>query len=74
VEVRRLRQSGSHRRGLDFKLQPGSSRYPHLGPETEETRPIQRFDAPEVEGVADAEMLLVAPAQAHPDSAKLCDQ
>jgi hypothetical protein len=70
VKVRRLRQSGIHRRGLDFELQPGSSRKPHLGPETEETGPIQRFDAPEVEGVPDAEPLRVAPAQAHADTPK----
>jgi hypothetical protein len=49
-------------------LQPGTSRYPHLGPETEKARPIQRFDAPEVERVADAESIGVAPAQAHPDT------
>jgi len=49
-------RSVSARFGGDRPLEPGVSRQAHLGPEPEEARRFDYFDAPEVDDVADAQL------------------
>jgi len=51
--------------GFDRPLQPRVTGQAHLGARTEETVALDRFDAPEVENVADAQVGRVAPTAPH---------
>jgi hypothetical protein len=68
VEERSLFNPGTVDVGKDLELQPRSSRELHLGPQAQEMGWLERLDAPEIHGLADAELAGVAatPSHAHP--------
>ena len=55
--------------GIDFELQPETTGDLHLRREANQTPLLEAFDAPEVDCVANAQVLWVAPATAQPDTA-----
>ena len=55
--------------GVDLVLEPGAPGELHLGAEPEERGGADLLDAPEVDGVADADVLRVTAAAPHPDAA-----
>ena len=52
------------RHGQEFKLQPGFARNLHFSPQAEQVVGLQGFHAPEIKGVADAQVSGMAPAAA----------
>src|SRR5215469_15272681 len=59
--------------GSDLELQPQPPGDLHLGGESQELIRLDAFDAPEVDGVSDPQVQLVAPAppQSHPSSQRV---
>ena len=65
VEERGLLDPGAPLVGEDLELQPRSSREFHFRSQAKEMGTIQRLDAPEVQGFADAQFPGVSTAAAH---------
>src|SRR4051794_38806569 len=51
---------------LDGEVEPGETGQPHLGAEPEQPLVVHLLDAPPVDGVADPQVVLVAPAAPQP--------
>src|SRR5688572_19795980 len=61
-EERRLDQPGARRpQRLSLKLEPGPAGHFHLCPQAHQAACFDRFHAPEVDGISDAEIDRVAP-------------
>src|SRR3972149_3079307 len=68
-EVRRLGEPRPLWRRFNLVLEPGATGYPHVGPQAEEPRPLERLDSPEIDNIPNPETRLVSASEPHPDAA-----